>query len=270
MNGKAQGRRSKAEGRNQAAPAVCAIAALCLLGMPMQPVSAATITSKDLQIIVKHDGCGVVDEVKYKGEVVMSASATGHASTPGFRVDARRAALARDLILKLRTLKTDAPCRMTEGTSKRGHKLITLENGLVKVTALTWFGGRIIRFESKLTGANLLDNPYEDRPDEIKDPKDIGGIWGELPDKIFHPKVVTQTDEEIAVTLTGEGDGRKLEKTLRLKRGSAVLEIEQKQVNPGDPRDTTNHLTGRFRVGTGTGPEDDPTTGPPSATPPKA
>ncbi|HUW57245.1 MAG TPA: hypothetical protein VMZ92_11480, partial [Planctomycetota bacterium] len=256
MNRKVQGPRSKAEGRNRTATVICAIVVLCILGMSVRPASAETIRSKDVEVTVRRDGCGLIDEVKYKGEVVMSAAASGHTPTPGFRVDAKRAALARDLILKLGTLKADAPCKVTESTSARGHKLVTLENGLVKVTALTWFGGRVIRLESRLTGANLLDDPYEDRPDEVKDPKELGGIWGELPDKIFHPQVVTQTDDEVAVTLTGEGDGRKIEKTLRLKRGSAVLEIEQKQLNPGDARDATNHLNGRFRVGTGTGPED--------------
>ena len=62
---------------------------------------------------------------------------------------------------------------------------MVLENGLLKVTMMTWFGGRIIGLESKLDGVNLLDSPYESRPDTIKGPEDIGGIWGELTDKIL-------------------------------------------------------------------------------------
>jgi len=198
MNARLETRNSKLE-RNAAAffvlPFLLALAS---------PVAAATIRSKDIEVTVRPGGSGLIDEVKYRGEVVMSATATGRTPTPGFQVAPERATAAARLTGKLAALQVNAPCRMTESTSNRGHKLFTLENGLLRVTAMTWFGGRIIRLESKLTGVNVLDNPYEDRPDEVKEPKDMAGLWGELADGVLQPKVVKQTDDEIALLLSGE------------------------------------------------------------------
>ncbi|MHC4716170.1 MAG: hypothetical protein ACYS5V_04315, partial [Planctomycetota bacterium] len=61
---------------------------------------------------------------------------------------------------------------------------------------------------------------------------------------------------EIALVLSAEGDDVRIEKTLRLRRGSAVLEIEQRHINGGRARSVTNHLFGRYRVGKAVGPED--------------
>ena len=230
---------------------------LSIVALLAAPTLAVTIRSRDVEVTVRPDGCGLIDEVKYKGEVVMSSIATGHTPTPGFTVDAKRIAAAARFTAKAAALRVNAPCKLTESKSARGHKLYTLENGLLKVTAMTWFGGRIIRLEPKLTGVNVLDNPYEDRPDEVEGPKTMSGLWGEIYDGVFHAKVQKKTDDEVVLLLTGEGKDVRIEKTLRLRRGRSAVEITQKQINTGeDTRETTNNLFGRFRLGETTGPED--------------
>ncbi len=143
------------------------------------------ISGKEIEITVSKDGSGLLDEVKYKGETVITSGKTGLDSTPGYKARPGRKEKLDAWNAALKKLDVNAPCKITKGESSRKHEIYVLENGLFKATIVPMIGGRITRLESKLTGTNFVSSAYEDPQAEV-DVNSAGGIWGTFPAKIFH------------------------------------------------------------------------------------
>lgn len=223
---------------NRTCSSLCIVALLLALAPAVAPAASdVTIDTGKLRLTFRADGSGFLDEIAYTGRVVASYRTDPPADVPPDA--ARRVADLSDRLKAAAPAET--PCTLVRGRTRHGHDLVTIANGYLRISVVPQVGGRIVELTDLIAGRNQIQEHYTATNrlpdltgkrvylDGFEDSIDRHDDAWRAP---YDVRVASDTPAEVSIVARADvenpgEDGRKLriERTMRLSRGSPVLAV---------------------------------------------